>query len=136
MAAARISHTGSASSSQACEDYSLYSNLSDEELLQLAIERSLTDTHSNTAAEPVTPPHPPDTSLKPAARNTNQPSHSSHNPPVNYSSPNPPREKPPDPYVTVFLSAHRHEGNLNILVQILQKDCWWSVTPLVGHPGP
>lgn len=31
------------------EDYSVYSHLSDEELIQLAIERSLTDTNGNTS---------------------------------------------------------------------------------------
>ncbi|XP_070843798.1 ankyrin repeat and SOCS box protein 2-like [Chaetodon trifascialis] len=117
MAAASISHSGSAAPSLAFEDYSFYSNLSDDELLQVAIERSLTDTqcnisNGNTAAATATPPHRRDSNrLNPAARNTNQPSHSSHNPPTNdsshkpppaettvhYSSPNPPRERPPDP---------------------------------------
>ncbi|XP_070782008.1 ankyrin repeat and SOCS box protein 2-like [Enoplosus armatus] len=117
MAAASISRSGSAASSLAFEDYSLYSNLSDDELLHLAIERSLTETHcnttnTNTAAPTTTPPHQPDSnSLNPAARNANQPSHSSHNssaaysshnpPPAqttaHYSSPNPPSEKAPDP---------------------------------------
>ncbi|XP_035808536.2 ankyrin repeat and SOCS box protein 2-like [Amphiprion ocellaris] len=49
MAAPSISHSGTSGSNLAFEDYSLYSNLSDDELLQLAIERSLTDTHCNTA---------------------------------------------------------------------------------------
>ncbi|XP_008294394.1 ankyrin repeat and SOCS box protein 2-like [Stegastes partitus] len=54
MAAASISHSGSTGSNLAFEDYSLYSNLSDDELLQLAIERSLTDTHCNTATNDTT----------------------------------------------------------------------------------
>uniref|UniRef100_UPI0037E7E7EE ankyrin repeat and SOCS box protein 2-like n=1 Tax=Semicossyphus pulcher TaxID=241346 RepID=UPI0037E7E7EE len=93
--------TASVSASLAFEDYALYSNLSDEELLQLAIERSLTDstatstTSTTSTTSDVTPPHPPD------ASNTNQPHPLSHNPPaqtvVHYSSPNPPTEKPPDP---------------------------------------
>ncbi|KAM6914986.1 ankyrin repeat and SOCS box protein 2-like [Xenentodon cancila] len=114
MAAASFSHSGSAPD-QALEDYSLYSNLSDDELLQLAIERSLTDTHSSTTTNAKTtsktqPPRCPGNRLNPPARNTNQhslasrnppPSHSSHNPPAgdapaHYSSPNPPAEKPPD----------------------------------------
>ncbi|XP_056219508.1 ankyrin repeat and SOCS box protein 2-like [Seriola aureovittata] len=123
MAAASISRSGSAA--LGFEDYSLYSNLSEDELLQLAIERSLTDANcsnanatcnatdnptSNTATA-LTPPHQPDRSLNPAARDANQPRYSSHNPPANYtshnppvaqttahySSPNPPSEKPPDP---------------------------------------
>ncbi|XP_061602864.1 ankyrin repeat and SOCS box protein 2-like isoform X1 [Cololabis saira] len=112
MAAASISRSGSATD-QALEDYSLYSNLSDDELLQLAIERSLTDTHNSTATNANTttkiqPTHFPDKGLNPPARNTNQ--HSSHNPPsrhsshnpsaantsAQYSSPNPPMEQPPD----------------------------------------
>ncbi|KAM9339302.1 uncharacterized protein asb2a.1 [Symphorus nematophorus] len=114
MMAASISHAGSAASSLT-EDYSLYSSLSDDELLQLAIERSLTDTHcssanantaaanTNTAAAASTPPRPPDNAnLNPAARHTHQPRHNSHNPPAaqttaHYSSPNPPRQEPPDP---------------------------------------
>ncbi|XP_078029747.1 ankyrin repeat and SOCS box protein 2 isoform X1 [Epinephelus lanceolatus] len=111
MAAPRISRSG------ALEDYSLYGSLSDDELLQIAIERSLDETSCNTAhaitAAPATAPlHQPDSSRQyPAARNTNRASHSSrnlpanyssHNPPpaqtaVHYSSPNPPREQPPDP---------------------------------------
>ncbi|XP_040920180.1 ankyrin repeat and SOCS box protein 2-like [Toxotes jaculatrix] len=114
MAAASISRSGSAPA-EASEDYSLYSNLSDDELLQLAIERSLTDTHrsnanatsdstSTAANNPAAASmllHQPDSSLNPAARKINQPKHSSHNPPAaqttaHYSSPNPPSEKPPD----------------------------------------
>ncbi|XP_018542331.1 ankyrin repeat and SOCS box protein 2 [Lates calcarifer] len=112
MAAASISQSGSAAPSLSFEDYSIYSNLSDDELLQLAVERSLTDTHcantnptsnttsnatGNTAAAAATPLH-----CQPTARNTNQPNLSFHNPApaqttAHYSSPNPPTEKPPDP---------------------------------------
>uniref|UniRef100_A0A3Q3XC59 SOCS box domain-containing protein n=1 Tax=Mola mola TaxID=94237 RepID=A0A3Q3XC59_MOLML len=74
MAAPSISHSGSSAPVPAFEDYSLYSNLSDHELMQLAIERSLTDTRGNAAPEA-----------------------------PNYSSPNPPCEKPPDPYVPLFV---------------------------------
>ncbi|XP_071324026.1 ankyrin repeat and SOCS box protein 2-like isoform X2 [Trachinotus anak] len=135
MAAASISRSGSAAPSLGFEDYSLYSNLSDDELLQITIERSLTDTHcsnanancnaadnatSNTAAAPM-PPHQPDRNPHPTARMTNQPRHSSHNPPANYSShnpppvqttahyssPNPPSEKPPDPEEEPLFKAVR-----------------------------
>lgn len=120
MSAASISHSGSAAPGLSVEDYSLYSNLSDDELLQLAIERSLTDTHcsnANTASNSRTTSsttsttssaisrHQPESSTDPAARNTNQPRPKHpHNPTptqttAHYSSPNPPAEKPPDPYV-------------------------------------
>ena len=132
MAAAGISHFGSAAPSHGSEDYSFYSNLSDDELMQLAIERSLTDTHCNNtsatsnatcntttnAAAAQMPFHQPG-SLNPVARNTNQPRHSSHKPSSNYSShnplpaqttahyssPNPPSEKPPDLYVSSHSSC-------------------------------
>ncbi|XP_039981750.1 ankyrin repeat and SOCS box protein 2-like [Xiphias gladius] len=107
MAADSISRSGSAAPSLGFEDYSFYSNLSDEEVLQLAIERSLTDTHcnnanatsnttsnatSNATSSPAAAPmhsHQP-ASLNSAARNTNQPRHNSHNPTANYSSHNAP----------------------------------------------
>nr|XP_046229530.1 ankyrin repeat and SOCS box protein 2-like isoform X2 [Scatophagus argus] len=121
--ATRISRSASAAPSLAFEDYSVYSNLSDDELLQLAIERSLTDAQCNMAAAAAsTPPRPPDSSsLNPAARSTNQPRdspqnppahYSSHNPPAaqtaaHYSSPNPPSEKPPDPEEEPLFQAIR-----------------------------
>ncbi|XP_015251139.1 PREDICTED: ankyrin repeat and SOCS box protein 2-like [Cyprinodon variegatus] len=112
MASPSISHLGSAGSALAFEDYSLYSNLSDDQLLQVAIERSLTETHhsaptdySATAPATTSPPqasqsqdnkpNPPSTDRyqrrvssgqNPAAPQTS----------VTYSSPNPPTEKPPD----------------------------------------
>lgn len=115
MAGPRISRSTSSASSLTSDDYSLYSNLSEEELLQLAIERSLTDTHGNTtesntisanntisASTPscVQPSHCPD-KLNPAI-NTNQPSYRAQNSfqaqtTAHYSSPNPPPQKPPDP---------------------------------------
>lgn len=47
MAAASVSMSGSTGTGMEFADYSLYSNLSDDELLQLAIERSLADAHSS-----------------------------------------------------------------------------------------
>ncbi|XP_034436520.1 ankyrin repeat and SOCS box protein 2-like isoform X1 [Hippoglossus hippoglossus] len=74
------------------EDYSLYSNLSDDQVLQIAMERSLNDTHSSNpnATSNTT------SNLNPEVR------HNSQNLPpaqsvAHYSSPNPPSEKPPDP---------------------------------------
>ncbi|XP_030627895.1 ankyrin repeat and SOCS box protein 2 [Chanos chanos] len=49
MAAARLSAPGSTGNSVAFDDYSLYSNLSDDELMQLAIERSLAEAHSSSS---------------------------------------------------------------------------------------
>ncbi|KAK5598677.1 hypothetical protein CRENBAI_006161 [Crenichthys baileyi] len=112
MASASISRSGSAGSSVAFEDYSLYSNLSDDELLQLAIERSLTETHRSASTDDsATAPTTTATTQtsrfqdnEPNQLNTNRyqrRSSSSQNPPapqtsVQYSSPNPPTEKPPD----------------------------------------
>lgn len=100
MAAPSISHSGSSAPAPAFEDYSLYSNLSDDELMQLAIERSLTDTRGNAAPEA--------RELNPAAAPVNgshypPANYNSHNAAANYSSPNPPCEKPPDPYVPLFV---------------------------------
>ncbi|XP_042245807.1 ankyrin repeat and SOCS box protein 2-like isoform X1 [Thunnus maccoyii] len=120
MAAAGISRSTSAASTLGFEDYSLYGNLSDDELMQLAIERSLTDAHHDTAAN--TPPLQPESKRTPPNYSSHNPppnysshnpppNYSSHNPPPNYSShnplpnetsahyssPNPPRPKPPDP---------------------------------------
>nr|XP_057929949.1 ankyrin repeat and SOCS box protein 2-like [Doryrhamphus excisus] len=76
------------------DDYSLYGNLSDDELLQLAIERSLADVHADFALD--TPPNPQLPDPK-----TNKASDSCQISPVqktapHYSSPNPPSQKPPD----------------------------------------
>ncbi|XP_014326553.2 ankyrin repeat and SOCS box protein 2-like [Xiphophorus maculatus] len=119
MASASVSRPGSGGSggsALAFEDYSLYSNLTDDELLQLAIERSLTETQCSGAAAVQTAavqtaavqtaavqtarlqdnvPEPTSTSRY--QRRTP----SSQNPPAaqtsaTYSSPNPPKEKPPD----------------------------------------
>ncbi|KAJ0001725.1 hypothetical protein NQD34_001521 [Periophthalmus magnuspinnatus] len=90
------------------EDYSVYSNLSDDELLQLAIERSLDEAHQSQVPLPQQPPPPRENQPVRTSRTTqyqNAPAarrnSSSHNPPVqehaHYSSPNPPSEKPPDP---------------------------------------
>lgn len=116
MAAASISHSGLAAPS--LEDYSLYSNLSDDELIQLAIERSLNETHcshptstSNLTSNPSPVSNPPSAASTHSAnssQNAHQP-RSFHNPPnsspaaqttAHYSSPNPPAERPPDPYVS------------------------------------
>ncbi|KAF1377100.1 hypothetical protein PFLUV_G00218420 [Perca fluviatilis] len=104
MAAASISR------SAAFEDYSVYGNLSDDELLQIAIERSLSDTPNNYAIAAASTPSPqPDL---PSQSSHNAPAdHSSHNAPADhgshnasaenptahYSSPNPPSQQPPDP---------------------------------------
>ncbi|KAM3600595.1 uncharacterized protein V6R79_025588 [Siganus canaliculatus] len=108
MAAASITHSESAAPAPAFDDYSLYSSLSDDELLQLAIERSLTETHLNTSDEntiangPSKDSSPEIDGPKPAATNTNTTNSSSHDAPAaqttaHYSSPNPPSQKPPDP---------------------------------------
>ncbi|KAM7368458.1 hypothetical protein PAMP_014672 [Pampus punctatissimus] len=106
MATASISTLG-------FEDYSVYNNLSDDELLQLTIERSLADTHRDNVATANTPTLQPNSSLAPPNYSSHNPpvnyssrnppaNYSSHNPPpgetsAHYSSPNPPSVKPPDP---------------------------------------
>lgn len=87
------------------EDYSLYSNLSDDELLQLAIERSLSEGHQSDA--PILQENPPPQINRPirasrtaSYRSAPVPANpNSHNPPgtAHYSSPNPPSAEPPDP---------------------------------------
>ncbi|XP_029985036.1 ankyrin repeat and SOCS box protein 2-like [Sphaeramia orbicularis] len=124
MAAAHISRSGS---TLGLEDYSLYSNFSDDELLQLAIERSLTESQCTPAQQDnyssLNRPAPKHISQNPPANLSSQNPpvihscqnppvrHSSHNPPpsgssntslepqttAHYSSPNPPSQKPPDP---------------------------------------
>lgn len=91
------------------EDYSLYSNLSDDELLQLAIERSLNEAQQSDTPRLLQETTPPQVNRpirapriaqyrRPPAATGNP---NSHNPPVSgsahYSSPNPPTDKPPDP---------------------------------------
>ncbi|XP_076021478.1 ankyrin repeat and SOCS box protein 2 [Genypterus blacodes] len=103
MAAARISLPGSAGPGPEFEDYSVYSNLSDDELLQLAIERSLSDGRDATSTI-ASPAQSSNSCSNVPAQNVNPPAprHSTHNPPAeetsaHYSSPNPPCPKPPDP---------------------------------------
>ncbi|CAL1603001.1 unnamed protein product [Knipowitschia caucasica] len=105
----------------AFEDYSLYSDLSDDELLQLAIQRSLEEGHQSDA--PLLPEAPPPRDIQPfrAARNSQHQNalairrnSTPQNAPVpevaHYSSHNPPSEKPPDPKtfegtISHFISA-------------------------------
>ncbi|KAM7396057.1 hypothetical protein PAMA_007368 [Pampus argenteus] len=103
MAAASMSRSASAASTLGFEDYSVYNNLSDNELLQLAIERSLADTHSDNVATANTPTLQPNSSLAPPDYSSHNPpvNCSSHNPPANYSSHNPPPGETSAPYSTV-----------------------------------
>lgn len=116
MATAGVSRSGP--TSEALDDYSPYSHLNDDELLQLAIQRSLTDMQHNDGV-PASGQESTraDSSYATPTQQQQQRRHSSrivppaadvssHNAPVEYSSPNPPAEKPPDPYVsTHFLLA-------------------------------
>lgn len=106
MAAPSISQSGSTAPSLALDDYSLYSHLNDDELLQLAIERSLKETHNNNNAATTStpPPHPVTRTCNQHSSHNPPVDYSSHNPPVDYSSPNPPAERPPDPYGLISFS--------------------------------
>ncbi|KAJ8009239.1 hypothetical protein DPEC_G00086830 [Dallia pectoralis] len=68
------------------DDYSLYSNLSDDEQIQLAIERSFSDAHyANALGE---------TSITPTAPGTSTPQYRTNPPENRMNSPNPPRQEP------------------------------------------
>ncbi|XP_061609443.1 ankyrin repeat and SOCS box protein 2-like [Phyllopteryx taeniolatus] len=69
------------------DDYSAYGDLSDDELLRLAVERSLLDA----PAEPAAGLRPPDLKVNKVQRVASE-----QQGPAHYSSPNPPRQKPPD----------------------------------------
>ncbi|XP_040920115.1 ankyrin repeat and SOCS box protein 2-like isoform X2 [Toxotes jaculatrix] len=82
------------------DDYNIYSHLSDEELLQIAVERSLSDMHhppgsdqttSSSSSAPPTLAAPTQTNLNPRQRHPEAHRHRYHIPP----SPSPPPE-PPD----------------------------------------
>lgn len=91
MAAAHVSMPGTRGTNLEFADYSLYSNLSDDELMQLAIERSLADGQSSgprsensnnpalnmpTAPRQAPPTHRPQQQLEPAACPANPPRYS------------------------------------------------------------
>ncbi|KAM9817515.1 ankyrin repeat and SOCS box protein 2-like [Neosynchiropus ocellatus] len=99
-------------SSEGFEDFSLYNDLSDDQLIQLAIERSLSDSRA-TGMSPRVTEH---SSSQPSAPNQTT---------AHYSSPNPPIEKPPDPntfdgVISCFVTGsgkrmtayRRHDGSL------------------------
>ncbi|XP_028996664.1 ankyrin repeat and SOCS box protein 2-like isoform X2 [Betta splendens] len=138
MSSASVSPSGSAAPDPNFEDYSPYSNLSDEELLQLAIERSLTDATNNRKTSTSPPPSPPqpDSNMNSAALNLGQAQakHSQH-PPVkkshdlpptsttaHYSSPNPPSEKPPDPKTFVGTISRFMTGSGKRMVAYRRPD--------------
>ncbi|XP_017293742.1 ankyrin repeat and SOCS box protein 2 isoform X2 [Kryptolebias marmoratus] len=143
MATPGISHSSSAGSSLTFEDYSLYRNLNDDELLQLAIERSLIETHGGTATTTISTnssttittkstitqlPHRHDSNLNPSSTNRNKPQTSSTQNPAavqtgaHYSSPNPPVEKPPDPKTFVGTMSRFMTGSGKRMVAYYKAD--------------
>ncbi|KAM6992299.1 ankyrin repeat and SOCS box protein 2-like [Tautogolabrus adspersus] len=147
MAVAGVSRSAPAGLS--FEDYSIYSNLSDNELLQLAIERSLTDisattttndaTKTTNATNTVNTNTAPILTARPArpldATNTNNLHPCPHNPPpalapVHYSSPNPPSELPPDLKTFDGTISHFITGTGKRMVAYRRHDC------SVVHIGP
>ncbi|CAB1340068.1 unnamed protein product [Coregonus sp. 'balchen'] len=87
MAVASVSIPGSTPGpTLGFDDYSLYSNLSDDELIQLAIERSLSDAH-NAASRG-------EASNTPTALGRRTVQHRANPPPTRPNPPNPPRQEP------------------------------------------
>lgn len=87
-----------AADTAALDDYSAYGDLGDDELLQLAIRRSLDDAQAGQRSL-----RPPDLKVSrghPVAPEQQGPAH--------YSSPNPPRETTPDLYVCGPLSTQAY----------------------------
>ncbi|XP_071019289.1 ankyrin repeat and SOCS box protein 2-like isoform X5 [Oncorhynchus clarkii lewisi] len=86
MAVASMAMPGStAGPTLGFDDYSLYSNLSDDELMQLAIERSLSETHDATA------PGEASNTTTALGRRTGQ--YRANPPPTRLNPPNPPRQE-------------------------------------------
>ncbi|XP_077409725.1 ankyrin repeat and SOCS box protein 2-like isoform X2 [Vanacampus margaritifer] len=70
------------------DDYSEYGDLTDDELLQLAVQRSLADSAADAGRRGPQPPHLKVSKVQQAAPEQPGPAH--------YSSPNPPRQKTPE----------------------------------------
>ncbi|XP_029589239.1 ankyrin repeat and SOCS box protein 2 isoform X2 [Salmo trutta] len=87
MAVASMAMPGStAGPTLGFDDYSLYNNLSDDELMQLAIERSLSETHDATP--------PGEASNTPTALGRRTVQIRANPPPTRLNPPNPPRQEP------------------------------------------
>ncbi|KAM3596879.1 uncharacterized protein V6R79_022099 [Siganus canaliculatus] len=146
MATASITHSELAAPTLAFEDYSFYTNLSDDELLSLAIERSLTETHLNTSDDnsAATTGPPKDTSPesngpKPIATNTNPTNSGFHDASAaqitsNYSSSNPANEKPkpPDPKSFDGTVSHFMTGSGKRMMAYRRAD--GSIVTIVPEP--
>lgn len=90
MAAAHVSVPGTTDTNLEFADYSLYSNLSDDELIQLAIERSIADAHNSGSGTENS--KTPIALNRPAARFRAPPSHHPQQQPELAACPaNPPR---------------------------------------------
>ncbi|XP_061899638.1 ankyrin repeat and SOCS box protein 2-like isoform X1 [Entelurus aequoreus] len=85
MASAGVPHTAT------LDDYSVYGNLSDDELLQLAVERSLADAHAGSTLNTSLQLPDPKVNVSDGCHISPEQKTAAH-----YSSPNPPSEKPPD----------------------------------------
>ncbi|XP_016372158.1 ankyrin repeat and SOCS box protein 2-like isoform X2 [Sinocyclocheilus rhinocerous] len=91
MAAAHVSMPGTTDTNLEFADYSLYSSLSDDELMQLAIERSIADAHNSGSGTENS--KTPIALNRPAARRRASPSHRPQQQPELAACPaNPPRE--------------------------------------------
>ncbi|XP_026088748.1 ankyrin repeat and SOCS box protein 2-like isoform X2 [Carassius auratus] len=112
MAAAHVSMPGTTDTNMDFADYSLYSELSDDELMELAIERSIADAHNS--ASDTESSKTPTSPNRPAARWQAPPSHPPQLQPELTACPaNPPREF--DPIAKAILEGD--VGSVKLLVK-------------------
>ncbi|XP_072553479.1 ankyrin repeat and SOCS box protein 2 [Salminus brasiliensis] len=125
MAAASVSLPGSMDPSLGFDDYSLYSNLSDDELMQLAIERSLADSQSSTSGTENTKTPMPTSRPAQAITRPTQPSHPAAQqqpvrPPPEPCPANPPRDM--DNQQSPLIASHFTTGNGKRMVAYRRYD--------------
>ncbi|XP_051511491.1 ankyrin repeat and SOCS box protein 2-like isoform X2 [Myxocyprinus asiaticus] len=128
MAAASVSMLGTTGNSMEFADYSLYSTLSDDELLQLAVERSLSDAHSSASGTETTKPstvlsrpalsRPVPLSRRPQQQQQSAPGACPANPPREITNPE-----------AVFSESHFITGNGKRMVAYRRHDGSMQVTP-------
>ncbi|XP_065111889.2 ankyrin repeat and SOCS box protein 2 isoform X2 [Paramisgurnus dabryanus] len=131
MAAASVSISGSTGTTMEFADYSLYSNLSDDELLQLAIERSLSDAHSSGSGTEST--KTTTAQNRPASSRPVPPSRPAQQQPEPPACPaNPPREQTnPDTVLSIshfttgygkrMVAYRRYDGSIQVIPELEEE---------------